>query len=239
MFAAFLGTAAGVLLGPGGTSRRPVNHARCGVVAAAPRFTPLDTPAAYQELISTVANDSISVIKFVSPTCRTCRTAAPLFDRVARRWRWGANFYSLELVRKDGKGKAAGERMKRFYKSRGATDLPFVEVYVGDNLVESLVVPPSRMGVLYKAMASAQRRIRRLRWQRDRRSLLALLERARERQAAARDALLQGLVSTPQRGAASRTAVERAEKAGRRAPRRSSAPMRGATGGRRKGFRGG
>ena len=87
---------------------RPV-HTRCGVQAAAPQFTPLESPAAYEALISEAGNDSISVIKYVAPWCRTCRAAGPKLDAAARRWP-GARFYSLDLVRN---GKAAGERRKQ------------------------------------------------------------------------------------------------------------------------------
>ncbi len=97
---------AALLLSPARISRAPggANARRCGVVAK--YFAPLETPAAYQELLSGASNQSISVIKFISPSCRTCRAAGPKLDAVAKRWP-GASFYSLELVRN---GKMAGKR---------------------------------------------------------------------------------------------------------------------------------
>ena len=49
-----------------------------------------------------------------------------------------AQFFSLDLVRN---GKAAGERMAKFFKARNVTAMPYVEVYVGSTLVEAAVEP--------------------------------------------------------------------------------------------------
>ena len=50
--------------------------------------------------------------------------------------RWPeATFYELSLVRN---GKAAGERMFRHYKARGVVSMPFFEVFVGAELVDTL-----------------------------------------------------------------------------------------------------
>lgn len=99
--------AAAFLLSPARILRAPAVAAgarRCDVVARS--FAPLETPAAYEELLSGASNQSISVIKFVSASCRTCRAAEPKLDAVAKRWP-GASFYSLVLVRN---GKMAGKR---------------------------------------------------------------------------------------------------------------------------------
>ena len=96
---------AALLLSPVRISRAPVAAAdarRCDVVAK--YFAPLETPAAYEELLAGARNESISVIKFESASCRICRAAAPKLDAVAKRWP-GASFYSLVLVRN---GKMAG-----------------------------------------------------------------------------------------------------------------------------------
>ena len=82
-------------------------------------FSPLDTPADFNSLISSVPNNSVSVIKFQAPWCRTCRASAPLLDRTAKKWP-DASYYSMELVRN---GKAAGERMNRFFKSKNITQV--------------------------------------------------------------------------------------------------------------------
>ena len=98
---------AALLLSPVRISRAPVAAAdakRCDVVAK--YFAPLETPAAYEELLAGASNESISVIKFVSAHCRTCRAAEPKLEAFAKRWP-GASFHSL-VLKKD--GKMAGKR---------------------------------------------------------------------------------------------------------------------------------
>ena len=128
--------------------------------------------------------------------------------------------------------------MNRFFKARNATELPYVEVYLGQTCVEALVLPPSRVEQLSRAMAAAQTRMRQVRWRRERRSLLQVLERARERDAAARD-MLQALLSSPNGAGAVRNALDPTDKPSRTPRQARAAPLRGATGGRRKGLRGG
>ena len=84
--------------------------------------------------------------------------------------------------------------------------------------------------------ASAQQTMRDLVWKRDQKALLALLQGARERRGADR-AAFQAVM--PQAGAPKRGGAGQPLAADRlpRAPRRAAAPVRGATGGRRKGFR--
>ena len=99
--------AAALLLSPVRISRAPVVAAdarRCNVVAK--YFAPLETPAAYQELLAGASNESISVIKYVSASCRTCRAAEPKLDAFAKRWP-GASFHSLVLLKN---GKMPGKR---------------------------------------------------------------------------------------------------------------------------------
>ena len=98
---------AALLLSPVRISRAPVAAAdarRCDVVAK--YFAPLETPAAYEELLAGARNESISVIKFASAHCRTCRAAEPKLEAFAKRWP-GASFHSL-VLKKD--GKMAGTR---------------------------------------------------------------------------------------------------------------------------------
>ena len=83
-------------------------------------------------------------------------------------WR-SANFYSLELERN---GKAAGERMNRFFKQRNATELPYLEVFVGDKRVEAFVLPPSRIERFNRVLGLAQGILRSSRWRKERRALL-------------------------------------------------------------------
>lgn len=96
--------AAALLLSPVRISRVPADVRRCSVVAK--YFAPLETPAAYQELLAGASNESISVIKFVSASCRTCRAAEPKLEAFAKRWP-GASFHSLVLMKN---GKMPGKR---------------------------------------------------------------------------------------------------------------------------------
>jgi hypothetical protein len=98
---------AALLLSPVRISRAPVAAAdarRCEVMAK--YFAPLETPAAYQEMLAGAGNESISVIKFVSASCRTCRAAEPKLEAFAKRWP-GASFHSLVLMKN---GKMPGKR---------------------------------------------------------------------------------------------------------------------------------
>ena len=49
-------------------------------------FVPLGSPANFTSLIESAAPDSVSVIKFQAPYCRTCHATSPLLDRVARQY---------------------------------------------------------------------------------------------------------------------------------------------------------
>ena len=105
-------------------------------------FEPLGSPANYSALIESAPADSISVVKFQAPYCRTCRASSPLLDRIAKQHPQ-ARFYSMDLVRN---GKAAGERMNRFFKERGINQMPYVEIFLGSECIETEVVPPSALG---------------------------------------------------------------------------------------------
>jgi len=103
---------------------------------------------------------------------------------------------------------------------------------------------PATVAGLQTTLTAAQRLRREAQWQsasakwlRERDALYALLRRARERLATERGALSKLL---QQRAEEQRGRGGRARPTGRppRAPPRGGAPVRGATGGRRKGFRG-
>ena len=68
----------------------------------------LPTPAAYEELLSSQAGlDSVTIVRYGAPWCRSCRTIGPRLQALAAE-RWpSASFYELSLLRN---GKAAGER---------------------------------------------------------------------------------------------------------------------------------
>ena len=147
------------LSGPSMSSRKPK-----GLPPIASRhFTPLDSPANITALLTSAGEDTVSVVKYQAPWCRTCRALAPrldkALDRVARRWPnsspAAARLYSLELVRN---GRAAGERMNKYFKSRNATELPFIEVYRGDQLIDAAVIPPTNLERFQQMVGAVQAR---------------------------------------------------------------------------------
>ena len=95
-------------------------------------FVSLTSPGNLTEALAGAASDVVTVVKYQAPWCRTCRAMAPLLDRQAKKHQ-ELRYFSLEC-RRD--GKAAGERMHKFFVERGAKGLPFVEVYRGDTLLE-------------------------------------------------------------------------------------------------------
>ena len=97
----------------------------------------LQTPAAYEELRAQMSAQGaeVTIVRYGAPWCRSCSTIGPQLQALAvERWP-EATFYELSLVRN---GKAAGERMFRHYKARGVVSMPFFEVFVGAELVDTL-----------------------------------------------------------------------------------------------------
>ena len=84
-------------------------------------------------MIDELAPDQISVIKYQSPFCRSCRQHSPMLDALQEQ-NPEAVFYTMDL-RID--GKAAGNRMKKFFAERGVKEIPYVEVYRGGKLISS------------------------------------------------------------------------------------------------------
>ena len=222
---------------------------RCAIALKGPPpiasryFESLLTPAQFEELLEKAPSDAISIIKFQATYCRTCRATAPLLDRVAKKYPT-AKFYDLTLARD---GKAAGERMYRFFKSRGIKEMPYIEVYAGSERVEAEVVVPSGIERLQQMIAAAQERLTAGVWRGQRARLLQLQREFRnarrpkkERDAAEGGAAQSGRKkSAPEIAAAAWAqrgggAVARSKVAPQRsaAPRRGP-PLRGATGGRR------
>ena len=95
-------------------------------------FVSLTSPGNLTEALAGAASDMVTVVKYQAPWCRTCRAMAPLLDRQAEKHQ-ELRYFSFEC-RRD--GKAAGERMHKFFVERGAKGLPFVEVYRGNTLLE-------------------------------------------------------------------------------------------------------
>ena len=118
-------------------------------------FVPLGSPSNYSALLDNAAPDTVSVIKFQAGYCRTCRASSPLLDRVAKQYP-DANYFSMDLYRD---GKAAGERMNRFFKEKKVKLMPYVEIYVGNEMIDTEVVPPSALASFEQAIGSALERL--------------------------------------------------------------------------------
>ena len=183
---------------------------------------------------------SVSVVKFQAPHCRTCRATSPLLDRVAKQYPQ-ARFFSLDLIRN---GKAAGERMNAFFKEHGVRSMPYVEIFVGSQRVETETVPPSALERFEMQMGAAVARLRAASTKRGVSRQLVLLRqllRAEREEVVAgagkgdAPAAYSSFTSTP--GRLRRGAPMQPPPALRGPSRRKSSPVRGATGGRRKGWR--
>ena len=85
----------------------------------------------------------------------------------------GASFYSVDL-RTENK-----DLMFDFFKERNVTHMPFIELYVGDQRVHSLVVPPSRVSFLRVALVEAADFVRDSQRQIARRNLLLQLRESK------------------------------------------------------------
>lgn len=96
------------------------------------------------------------MIKFQAPYCRTCRGVSPLLDRVCKQHP-EAKYYSMDLARD---GKAAGERMNRFFKERQIKQMPYIEVFYGKELVDTEVVPPSAIDTFSNVLDEIMERLR-------------------------------------------------------------------------------
>ena len=143
-------------------------------------FQTLASPSEYEELLATAASDAITVVKFEADYCRTCRAAAPkLRYRVNRFAEQNpqARFYSMELKKKT--TAAEREAMAEYFKLRNATKLPYVEIFVGSDLVDTLVVAPSRMTFFVGALTDAREALRERRRRKERRRLLVSLRDGR------------------------------------------------------------
>ena len=98
-----------------------------------PSFIPLQTPAEYEEMLLNVDVNAISIIKYGSPYCRSCKKPSPLLESYMEAWP-DATVYSMQLIRD---GKAAGKRMLRFFKERQVLVMPYLEVYRGSECIKA------------------------------------------------------------------------------------------------------
>ena len=111
----------------------PAADAAKSTAAASISFSALATPNDYRELLANAAPSDVSVIKYQSPLCRSCRQPSQALDELAQEWPQ-ASYYTLDLLID---GKAAGRRMKALFKERSVKEIPYVEVYRGSVLVEA------------------------------------------------------------------------------------------------------
>ena len=133
-------------------------------------FHPLNSPEEYEQLLADRAADEITVVKWAADSCRTCRAAIPKIRGVLKKWddQLGpaASYYSVDL-RSDNKDVMFG-----FFKARNVTHMPCIELYVGSELLQTLIVPPSRVAYLKNALGDAVSHVGDTRRRRERRRLL-------------------------------------------------------------------
>lgn len=147
------------------------------------RFTSLPTADDYTQLLKGASDEDINVVKFTAPWCNTCRASAAKLDYVAKSWP-RARFYSIDLGREG----AEGEK-RVLFQSLNVTKMPYVEVYLGPERVDTLVVPPSRVGFLHNSLREAQARLRQRRVQLARRRVVLSLRANLRAEARARTEL--------------------------------------------------
>ena len=145
-------------------------------------FCPITSIEDYEKCIGEAAQDDITIIKWVSEGCRTCRAAGPKIKSVVKRWSQDAighrtSFYAVEL-KKNYRDEALQQRWLDFCREREVKQLPYVELYLGGEQVQGLVVPPSRVSFLRVALAEAKDSVRARRRRRARRNLLLTLRAA-------------------------------------------------------------
>ena len=146
-------------------------------------FCPITSIEDYEKCIGEAAQDDITIIKWVSEGCRTCRAAGPKIKSVVKRWSQDAighrtSFYAVEL-KKNYRDEALQQRWLDFCREREVKQLPYVELYLGGEQVQGLVVPPSRVSFLRVALTEAKDSVRARRRRRARRNLLLTLRTRR------------------------------------------------------------
>ena len=132
----------------------------------------LASPNDYKDLIASASSTDITVVKWAADYCRTCRAAAPKIRSLLKKFKTeqpNARFFSMDLKAiKD----SSQDEMVDYFQSRNVTKMPYIELYVGQELVQSLVVPPARVAFLRNALSDAASRFRSARRQRFRRRLV-------------------------------------------------------------------
>lgn len=147
----------------------------------APRFSDfhsLTSPEGFTTLLASSKPEDVTVVKYTSDQCRTCRAAKARIRSVVKTWDAEnppprANFYSMSIRSRN------DTHMLEFFKKSGITHLPYIELYVGGELRNGLVVPPSRTAFLRNALTDVTDQWRVARRQRVRRKLLESLREHR------------------------------------------------------------
>ncbi|KAL1526165.1 hypothetical protein AB1Y20_014893 [Prymnesium parvum] len=156
------------------------------LAAVSERYRALQDPVALRDILAEAREDAISVVTYTAPWCRACKAFKAKVEYIANR-RPMARFYRVELQRAGGEvGGEAGcepDTMRNFYASRNVTQMPFVEVYLGSNRLEALVLPPNRVRFLNVLLDEARAQLRRLRPRLARRRVLLALRANRVEQA--------------------------------------------------------
>jgi hypothetical protein len=181
----FLGSSA--LMAPSYSIRQRAGVASCSLADPSSEMRSLASPTEYQELLASAGADDITVIKWAADTCNTCRAAKPKIRSLLIKFRKkqpSAKFFSMDLKAAKDDSK---DEMKAFFQSRNVTKMPFMEVYVGRELVQSLVVPPARVAFLGTALGNAAGRLRVARRRRIRRRLLLQMRSNSRERAAVKD----------------------------------------------------
>lgn len=134
-------------------------------------YTELGSASAYRELLQSASSTDMNVVKFTAPWCRTCRAARLKLDYVAKRHPKAA-FFSLDLDH--------DSETRLLFDELQIELMPHVEIFLGSERVESLVVPPSRVAFLNTALAQAQTLLRQRRRDTERAKVVLGLRAARQ-----------------------------------------------------------
>jgi len=116
-------------------------------------FIPLRSPQAYEEVLEGVTSEQLTLIKWGSDDCRSCRAALRKINSVVTRWdavHMRGRFFSMDL-RRGGRSEARAAMFECFQR-RNVTHMPYIELYVGTKLVHTLVVPPGGTAALDAAL---------------------------------------------------------------------------------------
>lgn len=147
--------------------------------------------------------------------------------------------------------------MNRFFRARNVTEMPYIEIYQGSKLVDSEVIPPTGLERFQQMLGAAQERLAAAAYRQPRSLMRQLLRQRRELErpkprargkrregsfgsdgtAQSSGSALSGWLEPDRRGMTGSKPFKAAAQAQRSSAPRRAAPLRGATGGRRRGAR--